>query len=79
MNCPSGKRTYESERTAVEALINARILYVNNKSCTVYQCHDCNQWHLTSDGNLHPDLAEFLNKNNVNRIREANHWEDKLK
>lgn len=72
------KRSYDSENLAVTALIEARIRFDNNTSCTVYQCDDCGQWHLTSKGNMHQKLKEALENGNINKQKQAWQWEKKI-
>ena len=75
-NCQ--KRSYATENLALDALIEARIRFLQNSSITVYQCEDCGQWHLTSRGNMHPRLAKELTSGNVEKSRLAYQWEKKL-
>lgn len=75
-NCQ--KRSYVTENLALDALIEARIRFLQNSSVTVYQCEDCGQWHLTSRGNIHPRLAKELTSGNVEKSRLAYQWEKKL-
>jgi hypothetical protein len=75
-NC--NKRSYLTENLALDALIEARIRFVQNSSVTIYQCEDCGQWHLTSRGNVHPRLAKELESGNVEKSRLAYQWEKKL-
>ena len=77
MTC--SKRSYLSEETAVTALLEVRSRFAMNSSVTVYLCENCGQWHLTSRGQLHPKLAALLNSGEINRLREAEHWERKLR
>lgn len=72
------KRSYYSENLALDALIEARIRFLQNSSVTVYQCEDCGAWHLTSRGGLHPRLAKELESGNLEKNRLAYQWEKKL-
>ena len=73
------KRAYFSESIAIDALIEARTRFESNTATTVYLCDDCGQWHLTSRGELHPDLARQIQDKNFNREKEAHHWQKKMK
>ncbi len=77
MSC--NKRSYLSEELAVTALLEARIKFDANTSITVYCCDDCGQWHLTSKGIVHPKLASALQAGKINRQKEADYWERKLR
>ncbi len=77
MNCP--KRSYLSEELAITALLEVRGRFEMNSSVTVYCCEDCGQWHLTSKGDIHPQLKVFLQSGKINRQREAEYWERKLR
>lgn len=79
MNCPTHKRCYPTEHIAIEALIQARIRFENNKAVTVYQCNDCNEWHLTSTGELNAELSKLLKSGEIKKQRDAMHWDYKLK
>ncbi|MBX2952002.1 MAG: hypothetical protein KF870_05825 [Leadbetterella sp.] len=77
MSCP--KRSYLSEELAVMALLEVRSRFEMNSSVTVYPCEDCGSWHLTSKGVMHPELAASLRSGEMNRRKEADHWERKLR
>lgn len=77
MNC--GKRQYETEELAVEALIGSRIRFQGSTAIAVYQCQDCGYWHLTSQGSIHPRLEEALKTGKIDREREISYWERKLR
>ncbi len=77
MSC--NKRSYQTENLAVDALVEARIRFSSNTSVTVYQCVDCGFWHLTSQGTIHPRLSQALKKGDINKQREADYWERKLR
>jgi hypothetical protein len=77
MSC--NKRSYLSEELAVTALLEARVRFDANTSTTVYRCEDCDQWHLTSKGNIHPKLASALKSGEVSKQKEADYWERKLR
>ncbi len=72
------KRTYISERLAVDALLEARIRFDQNNSVTVYQCMDCGEWHLTSKGTMHDELKRVIENGSLNKNKQAFHWQKKL-
>jgi nuclear transport factor 2 (NTF2) superfamily protein len=73
-----GKRAYNSESLALDALIEAKIRFEQNTSVTVYQCQDCGEWHLTSKGLMHPRLEAALRDGSIAKDRRAFHWQRKL-
>lgn len=64
---------------AEDALIEARIRFIHNSAVAVYQCVDCGEWHLTSQGELNPKLRKLLDEGDIGKSREALDWERKLK
>ena len=64
---------------AEDALIEARTRFVHNSAVAVYQCEDCGQWHLTSQGEMNPRLKKLLEDGTIRKDREAFNWEIKLK
>ena len=79
MNCPSGKRPYHTEDMATDALIEARIRFVQNKAVGVYQCEDCGMWHLTSQGPMAERLKMQLEDGTIKKEREAFEWQMRLR
>ena len=77
--CPTGKRPYPTEDMAVNALIEARVRFEHNSAVAVYQCDDCNQWHLTSRGNMNTRLKELLEDGTIKKEREGFQWNMKLR
>lgn len=81
-SCPSNKKGFASNTLAEEALLEAhhRNYYKDhNGPVNIYECDDCGQFHLTSKGELNTRLKEMLASGRLNKIREANFWESKLK
>ncbi len=72
------KRSYTTENLAVDALIEARIRFEQNSSCTVYMCEDCGNYHLTSRGELHPALKKMLDSGKIGQERRAFQWQQKV-
>ena len=80
--CVSGKKIYLNEAIAIEALIGAHTRFnyrQGNGPVAVYQCEDCDNYHLTSKGPMNDRLAELINDGKINRQKEADQWEGKLK
>ena len=76
--CVSGKRIYESESLAVEALIQNHVFNnyrVNEGPINVYECRDCMQWHFTSKGHKHPTLEDPATLRTIEREKRAYNWE----
>ncbi len=73
-----GKRNYDTENLALEALIEAIIRFPESTVTNVYQCDDCGNWHLTSRGAKHPYLIENLENGYIKRQRQALEWKGKL-
>ncbi len=78
-NCVSFKRAYSTETIAVDALIEARTRFADNSAVTVYQCDDCGEWHLTSQGDINPQLRKSLRDGTIRRNKEAMDWQRKLR
>ncbi|MGB3465267.1 MAG: hypothetical protein WBA74_08355 [Cyclobacteriaceae bacterium] len=82
MNCSTGKRMYDTEDLAVEALIANRSRFHhgdNSGPINVYQCDDCGNWHFTSRGPEHPLLHSDEVQKRISLNREAGYWERKLR
>ena len=78
-NCPTSKRAYSSEALALDALIEARTNFVHNTAIAVYQCEDCGDWHLTSQGAISPRLKEMLDDGSLKKQQESINWERKFR
>ena len=79
MKCPSGKRRFDSENEAVNALIEARIHFPHNKAINVYNCSDCGLWHLTSQGVMNDRLKQELENGNIQKQIDSFLWGDKFR
>ncbi|MBM3178475.1 MAG: hypothetical protein FJZ78_10770 [Bacteroidetes bacterium] len=80
--CPSGKKLFESESLALEALYDvwSRTEFQKGEGpISVYTCEDCGHFHFTSKGTFHPKLEEFLKENNLRISREAERWIRKMR
>jgi hypothetical protein len=82
IRCSSHKKVYATKEIAEDALIEAHIqfAYANGSGpISVYQCEDCNYYHLSSKGQINNKLAEYLKEGKIQKQKEANWWTDKLK
>jgi hypothetical protein len=73
---------YSTVEMAEDALIEARTRFdyrSNSGPIAVYQCEDCGQFHLTSQGKMNEKLAMHLAEGKIQLQKEANRWLDKLK
>lgn len=80
--CVSGKKMYLNEAIAIEALIGAHTQFNyrdGNGPVAVYQCEDCGNYHLTSKGAMNDRLAVLIKDGKINRQKEADQWEGKLR
>ena len=73
IKCVTGKRAYESQEAAEEALIQSRIQMGDQGAHNIYLCQDCVHWHLTSRGDLHPVIEK--RQKEIELKRTANQWE----
>lgn len=75
-----GKRSYQTEEIALEALIGAHTHFDFNKGAgpiAIYKCDDCGNYHLTSTGTMNEKLAQHLKEGKIDQQKEADHWERK--
>ena len=82
MNCPTGKKCFDTEDLAVEALIQNHSRFHHGSDSgpiNVYACRDCGDFHFTSKGEPHPMLNEAQTKNTILKAREAAYWESKFR
>lgn len=80
--CPSGKRLYLHEALAIDALVEANVqlpVGPNRGPVTIYQCDLCGYYHLTSQGQIHPQLEKLINEGTFAKMKRAAEWEKKLK
>ncbi|HYG19461.1 MAG TPA: hypothetical protein VD816_11055 [Ohtaekwangia sp.] len=80
--CISGKKAYQTQETAEDALLEAWTRYNYNPSngpVAVYRCDDCGFYHFTSKGEMSAKLAKFLASDEIRRRAQADYWNDKLK
>jgi hypothetical protein len=79
--CPSGKRIFESESLAEDALID--LWSKNNYSSAnapqaIYRCEDCGNFHFTSRGPMNAKLQTAISSGKIKIQREANNWLNKM-
>ncbi|MBS1487884.1 MAG: hypothetical protein JST43_09890 [Bacteroidetes bacterium] len=81
LTCRTGKRIYQTEAVAEDALIDAhsRNNYSGSGPVAVYRCEECGYWHFTSKGAINERLALLLKNGKLNLQQEASQWEKKLK
>lgn len=82
MRCSSGKRAYTTEALAIEALLQAHVLF-NYRTGTgpvnYYKCEDCGAYHLTSQGLMNEQLTKALADGSIKKLRTAAEWNDRFK
>ncbi|MFT5722986.1 MAG: hypothetical protein ACI9JN_000091 [Bacteroidia bacterium] len=77
MKCSSNKKPYHNESTAERALIEARIRFVGNTAINVYQCSECDDWHLTSQGQMNNTLQEMIQSGDLDKEIKQYEWREK--
>lgn len=80
--CVTGKRMFPTSQSAEEALIDAWVKndYPAGKGpVAVYQCLDCQCFHLTSSGVMNPALAKYIADGKLRLQKEANYWKGKFR
>ena len=78
IRCSSGKRGFNAQTIAEEALIQHHIRndYQQNEGpINVYVCDDCGQWHFTSKGEINDLLQDFEVIQRIKKERQAFFWE----
>ncbi len=73
MRCPTGKNGYYLETEAQEALIRSHIRFLQAAK-NYYKCNDCNEYHLTSQGELNAILNSPEVKARIKREKLAQEW-----
>ena len=82
VNCSSGKKYYDAESQAIEALLfvwSQNSFREGEGPVTVYCCDECGGFHLTSKGEMHEKLKELLKSGKLDKLREAARWEQKFR
>ena len=78
MKCISGKNGYYLESEAEEALIRSQI-NAYRSAINYYQCFECNEYHLTSQGSRHPLLDDPEVKKRIAKERLEQEWNQRLR
>lgn len=81
-NCPSGKRSFDNQELAEEALIQNHIRNyhrTNGGPINIYSCRDCGVYHFTSKGEIHNLLLDEGSKERIKKEQQADFWERKLR
>lgn len=82
VKCVSNKKVYPSKELAEDALIEAHTQFEYGRGSgpiATYLCEDCGYYHLTSKGVVNQKLGQLMKDGEVQRLKEANHWLNKLK
>ena len=78
MSCSTGKNGFYSEEEAQEALIRSHIRFVKAAN-NYYLCTDCHEYHLTSQGELHPLLSKPKVQERIKREQRSQEWEGRFR
>lgn len=76
-NCPTGKRRFASQSLAEDALLEAHIVYQYREGqgpVGVYTCHECGDFHFTSQGPVNDRLREARATGQLQRLQQAQRW-----
>ncbi len=79
MKCVTGKNAHESEKLALDSLIQNHIRHNHRKGSgpiNVYQCHECGQWHFTSKGSVTEVLKDPEVIKSMQKERKLGEWEN---
>lgn len=81
LKCTTGKRVYQTEILAEDALIDAHShnAYAGTGPVAVYQCEECGYYHFTSKGKMNEKLAQQIASGKIKLQRQANQWERKFR
>jgi len=80
--CLTGKRLYQSEQLAEDALIEAHIHFdyrLGGGPVAVYRCEECGDYHLTSRGPMNTRLSQLHANGTIQKQKEAAQWQSKFK
>ena len=78
MSCSTGKNGYYTEEEVQEALIRSHIKFPKPAN-SYYQCNECGEYHLTSQGTRHPLINDPKVKERINREQRTQDWEGRFK
>jgi hypothetical protein len=79
LTCRTGKRVYQTETLAEEALVDSHSSnrYSGTGPISVYRCDECGYYHFTSKGPMNKRLAEALSNGKIKRQQQAAEWSRK--
>ena len=79
LTCRTGKRVYQTEILAEDALIDAhsRNHYGETGPVAIYQCEECGYYHFTSKGAMNKRLAEQIASGKIKLQQQASEWSRK--
>ncbi len=78
MRCPTGKNGYYSESKVQEALIRSQIRFVQAAK-NYYKCHDCDEYHLTSQGEFNSILNDPEVIARIKREQSEQEWAGRIR
>lgn len=78
MSCSTGKNGYYTEEEVQEALIRSHIKFIK-AAINYYQCNDCGEFHLTSQGALHSLINKPKVQERIKRERRSQEWEGRFR
>lgn len=73
----TGKKSHLSKEAAEEALLQARIQFPSNTAVNVYQCEVCDEWHLTSQGEINPKLKQAIEDGSLKKEIARYEWNER--
>ena len=79
MKCVTGKVCYEEEEIAKEALISSHVRNAHRPGSgpiNIYECDDCEQWHLTSKGATANFLLDAGVKARIEKEKRLRKWSE---
>ena len=81
LTCGTGKKVYQTESLAEDALIDAhgRSQYAGSGPVAVYRCEECGYYHFTSKGPMNKRLSEQIANGKIKLQQQANEWSKKWK
>ena len=78
MGCSTGKNGYFTEEEVQEALIRSHIKFIKAAK-SYYQCADCDEYHLTSQGELHPLINDPQVQQRIKLEQRSQEWEGRFR
>lgn len=78
MGCSTVKNGYFTEEEVQEALIRSHIKFIKAAK-SYYQCTECGEYHLTSQGAQHPLLDDLQVQERIKREQRSQEWEGRFR